>query len=240
MRRWAIEPKKGKEEVDERTFWGLDDPVMIDGKLVDLHQWVTEPWDADWWEDTDEEWRDPIVEEEPKEEKPKSEVDLIAEEYVRERMEREKKEWDDMRAAVGKYKDYDNSRDIRLQKQWDEKQDWTHEEIMEMIGWDPSLDAAMQVISPFHRVDYAGLRDLEPETMDWMEENGLIMNEEEMISERAQQEEEMIQWLEERQVEPMDADMQFDKAYERSMDGDDGDYGGGEPFTDLDEEYDGL
>jgi hypothetical protein len=161
-----------------RKYWELEDPIEIDGKMVDLHEWVTLPWDGDWFkDDLEDEDVDPLEPEPESEQEPVSLADLEAEAFFDKRREEEQRLWDEARAEIGLIVPYSMKDDYRIKGHWDEERTLTQEELDELIGPIPE-PSPLQVLNPFRTVQHDEGDPNGPGSMiDWMRSEGLLVDE---------------------------------------------------------------
>lgn len=160
--------------------WGISEEerfVVENGVKIDLHDWIKSDWDADWWERSDEDYVDPITLDPPEPEEELDEVDQLSEDYVRVRQELELCEFEADQATVGMFKQYPITNDVRiLNRPYRNTKEWTHEEILAFIGephWGP-----LTTRCPKSRNTFEDLCPSVPETHEWLEERGMILEEE--------------------------------------------------------------
>eukprot|EP00854_Cymbomonas_tetramitiformis_P026040 gene26040-31887_t len=173
----AAQPDKVQETASD---WGISEEerfVVENGVRIDLHDWIKSDWDADWWEKSDEDYVDPIKLDPPEPVEELDEVDEISETYVKVRQELEYCEYEADQAVVGMFKQYPITNDIRiLNRTYRNTKEWTHEEILAFIGephWDP-----LTTQCPKARNSFEDLCPSVPETHEWLEQRGMILEEE--------------------------------------------------------------
>lgn len=148
-----------------------------DKDFADLPNWITTKFKpvlgGGWWNPKEYDPMADLIADVPEAEDPPSEEDLYVRKmkHMQQARAREKFAWEQQQVSTIMPLDF--SEDIRLQPKHGEKMDWTHEEIMEFIGfwsYEP-----LTVFSKDWNFDYkANLSPYFPETHEWMEMKGLI------------------------------------------------------------------
>eukprot|EP00667_Euglena_gracilis_P010338 EG_transcript_10524 len=160
-----------------RKRWELEDPIEDeDGELIDVHDWVTLPWDGDWYRKPGDEYiEDPVGYREPEPE-PMTYNDMMAEWFRRTKRLEEQKMWDEAKAET-EPAPYPVTYDIRTPPKLAYKV-WTEEEIDEYIGdVDPGVSENHHfILNPFDSLEITGeegpyIKD----NIEWLEDEGLLL-----------------------------------------------------------------